>query len=141
MDPNRWLHLRHSSGFSEPEFERFEAHCRVFEAYVSTLLKNWREIGAGNYDAPRYEFGAPELSADRKIATLPVGGTSTVGSRDVIENMSSQFLWRFFPVAFRRDLDEGITEDIGSGRGFETNWRKVPEFVIPALAAPEQPSS
>jgi hypothetical protein len=55
--------------------------------------------------------------------------------------MSSQFLWRFFPAAFRRDLEEGITEDIGSGRGLETNWRRVPEFIIPPLAAPEEPAT
>jgi hypothetical protein len=32
-------------------------------------------------------------------------------------------LWRFFDASFREQMDEGITEDIGSG--MTTNWRPV----------------
>ena len=137
MKPNRWLHLRHPSGFNDNDFARFAAHCRVFETYVKVLFAEWRALGAGNYEPPAYEFGEPELAADRLVATLPLGGTSTLGSRAIIENMSSQFLWRFFSPQFRQQLEEGITED--TGNGLHTNWRKVPALTVPFLAAPELP--
>src|SRR5258705_988358 len=104
MKPNRWLHLRHPDGFAEQRFEQFVAHCHVFEAYAKALLENWRAIGAGRHDPPEYEFGVAEISADRKVVSLPLGGTSTIGSRATIENASSQLLWRFFQPNFREQL-------------------------------------
>jgi len=120
---NRVMHLRHPQGFDQRRFEQFRAHCRVFKAFVEALLADWNEIGAGKYPAPRYEFGEPALSDDRTVASLPLGGEATVGSRAQIENASSFMLWRFFDASFREQMDEGITEDIGSG--MTTNWRPV----------------
>jgi hypothetical protein len=127
--PNRWLHLRHPDGFDERAFGQFRAHCRVFRAYVNELLQNWEDIGAGNYEAPAYEFFEPEISADRTIVTLPIGGASVLGTHARIENGSSHMLWRFFRPSFREKLEEGITENIGHGN--QTNWRKVPPLIIP----------
>jgi hypothetical protein len=80
MPPNRWLHLRRREGFTPEAFERFRAHCRVVRAYVEAVLENWSHFES--YPAPRYEFYEPELSADRRIATLPLGGEQTLGTRN-----------------------------------------------------------
>jgi hypothetical protein len=61
--------------------------------------------------------------------SLPIGGSSTLASRHVIENLSSWMLWRHFPPGFRETLEEGVTETIDSARGPETSWRRPAEFI------------
>lgn len=122
--PNRWLHVRYSKGFSPELWALFHAHCRVFEAHARALLDNWSELGQGE-SPPDYEFFPPELSDDRTVASLPLGGESTLGSRCIIENACSPLLWQFMPLEVQLHLEEGLTEPHLTKEGkFTTNWRK-----------------
>lgn len=123
--PLRIMHVRLPRPFTDAEFERFRAHCDVFRAFVEAVLHNWTTIRSyHNYPAPKYEIGEPTLSADRLTASLPITGEQTLGSRAEIENTSSYMLWQFFPPEVREELEEGITENFGTG--MQTNWRKIP---------------
>jgi hypothetical protein len=127
--PLRIMHIRHRRPFTDVEFAQFAAHCDIFRAFVEAVFRNWAAIRTyHNYPAPRYEFGEPTLSPDRLIASLPIRGEQTLGSRSEIENMSSYMLWQFFAPEFRSDLEEGITEDFGTG--MRTTWRAVPKFFV-----------
>ena len=124
--PNRWMRLRHPYGFTDELFAQFCALCRIFRAYVEASLAETRCFPVG---PARYVFFEPELSADRRVASLPLSGTSTLGSRHGFEDMSSFMLWHRFPLGFREQLEEGLTEDIGDGRGLQTNWRKPTQGI------------
>lgn len=130
--PNRWLHLKHPDGFDDELFAEFEAHCRIFENHIQTVLGNvhhlWNLKRSVGETPVRYVFFQPELSSDRKIATLPIGGENTLGTRASFENGLSWMLWYYMPVGFKRDLEEGITEDFGTGK--QTNWRKPVNAII-----------
>jgi hypothetical protein len=130
--PNRWLHLKHPKGFDDERFAAFEAHCRIFEKYVQAVLDNAHHISglkrAIGETPVRYIFFQPELSDDRKIATLPIGGVNTLGTRANIENGLSWMLWYYMPIDFKKDLEEGITEDFGTGK--YTNWRKPTTMIV-----------
>ena len=130
--PNRWLHLRHLAGFNEERFAEFEAHCRIFEAYVQMALSNAQHLSnlkrSIGDSAPQYIFFQPKLSDDRKVATLPIGGNNTLGTRAMFENGLSWMLWYHMPNEFKKDLEEGITEDFGSGE--HTNWRKIADAIF-----------
>ena len=127
--PNRWLHLRHPLGFDDGRFAAFCAHCEVWKRYCEAVLGEWTRLPLMRGLAPEYLFFEPTLSEDRKTATLPVGGDRTLGSRTILEDSASKFLWEFFPVSFLQDLEEGITEDYGTGT--TTNWRGVFSSVHP----------
>ena len=126
---HRTMSIRHRRALTDAEFAQFRAHCDVFRSFVEAVFRNWHTIRVSHdYPAPKYEFGEPTLSPDRTTASLPISGEQTIGSRAEIENLSSYMLWQFFPPAFKADLEEGITEDIG--RGMQTNWRKVSQFLV-----------
>ena len=135
MSYKRWLHLRHPDGFSPERFEQFHAHCHVMQAYVKSLLANWNKLGAGTQPPPHYIFYEPELSEDRKIATLPLGGEWTIGSRAIIEDGCSKLLWRFMPISFTIDLEEGLTEYMPENLNapeklhLSTHWRKALKVI------------
>ena len=121
--PNRWLHVRNRRGFTPEQFECFKAHCRVWRAYVEAVLADWRHFET--YDAPRYEFFEPELSADKTVATLPLGGEWTLGTRSFFEDASSRLLWEWFPLSFQLEVEEGLTEPAPADASRnQTNWRK-----------------
>lgn len=123
--PNRWLHLRNPDGFSEAEWTLFQAHCRVWVDLVKSLLANWTALGH-SYEPPHYEFFEPELSPDRTVATLPIGGGWTVGSRATIENGLSYVLWWYMPIGLQLKLEEGLTEPVlVDPTKLTTNWRKA----------------
>lgn len=131
-EPNRWLHVRLKREFTQDEFEMFCAHAEVWRDLVEAHLSRWRRLG-NDYDPPKYEYFAPLLSADRRVATLPLGGEFTLGTRATFENGFSHFLWINFPLAFQLEAEEGITETIGSPPA-ATNWR-------PALVREPAPRS
>lgn len=122
MAPNRWLHVRHPRGFTEEQFACFKAQCRIWRRYVESVLAEWRFLE--RYPAPSYEFFDPELSADRKVATLPVGGEWTLGTRADFEDAHARLLWERFPLELKLELEEGLTEpDPRDSRREHTNWR------------------
>jgi hypothetical protein len=111
VGPNRWLRLRHPEGFSDDMFARFRAGARVWAAYVAAVLAE--EYRPGDV---QYQVFEPEISADRTVVSLPIGGTQTLGSRSDFEDVHAYLLSRFMPLEFRRDLEEGITEPDGIDR-------------------------
>ena len=124
--PDRWLHLRHPSGFSAEQFALFVAHAAIFQGYVEALLQNWQALPFhAGHPSLSYVFFPPTLSGDRLVATLPLGGARTLGTRAQIENLSSYMLWQFFPPEFLKDLEEGVTETINASEGPYTNWRQL----------------
>jgi hypothetical protein len=113
---------------------RFLAGCRLFEAHVSTVLSEWARIANSGEERilGEYAFESPMLSSDRRIASLPIEGEATLGSRAAFENGSSHLLSVFFPPEFKQELEEGLTEVAVDGR---TYWRTPSELLASALAA------
>lgn len=130
--PNRWLHLRHAEGFSDDLFCRFEAGCRLWLSFARTCIDERRRLGEvlGEVD---YRAGSPALSADRRVATLPVGGPWTLGSRSAFEDGSAWLLSHFMTHPDTLHIEQGLTEDIGQGPA--TSWRPV---VLPIHLAVRQ---
>ena len=127
MAPNRWMQVRHPRGFSAEQFELFRASCRMFRAFVEAALAEWPLLTG---EPPlRYEFFQPELSADRTIATLPLGGAETLRSRHAFEQWRSTLLWEWFPTEFIAELEEAL---VGSSNGvrLEGAWRR-PRLRVP----------
>lgn len=119
--PDRWLHLRHPEGFDQARFDAFCAFCRIWTKFVEATLEERKYILGLERGDVEYIFFDPILSADRKVASLPIGGTNTLGSRSHFENQHWRRAWENFPYPFLSDAQEGITEDIGHGP--QTNWR------------------
>jgi hypothetical protein len=137
LQPTRYLRLRHPDGFSPEMFDRFRSGCALWDAYVQVALREWSRLG-GRDGAPTYTCLPPELSPDRRVASLPIAGQSTLGSRVKYENCASYLLREFLPFDFLPQLEEGLTEDMGGGRGMQTNWRR-PADVIQRLAGQVAP--
>jgi hypothetical protein len=115
-------------------FSRFQCGCRLWQAYVEAFLRE--TVSRDSVGTPTYEFFPPTLSADQLTATLPIGGTSTLGSRSKFENIASYLLREFLPHEFRSGLDEGLTEpDPHHPEATATNWRSPGEPIERVLAA------
>lgn len=97
----------------------------MWRGYVETYLaQSFSLVGA-----PTYVFFEPQLSADRRTATLPLGGEPTVGSRAEFENLHSYLLQRFLPADFRCDVEEGLTEALSSESQPSTTWRRPTQLL------------
>lgn len=133
----RVLHLRHPDGFSSEMFERFRSGCRLFQIHVETTLSEWQRFpGAGdNQVLGEYVFHPPELSSDGLVASLPIDGASTLGSRNSFENGAAYLLAEFLSPEFKRNMQQGLTES-ATGE-LLTNWREPlqPIARMPALAS------
>jgi hypothetical protein len=131
MAADRWLHLRSSAPWSAEMFDRFRSGCRLWQAHVQAVCREpCADLGAADY-----EFFEPVLSGDRLVATLPVGGPWTLGSRSKFENIASYLLREFLPHEFCRDLEEGLTEpDASDPTKNSTSWRKPSEPIARAVA-------
>ncbi|MEO8505498.1 MAG: hypothetical protein ABI609_16505 [Acidobacteriota bacterium] len=125
---NRWLHLRLPRPYTATEWERFQAQAGIFRAYVEATLASWSSLGFG-HDAPIYRFFAPELSADRTTATLPIGGNWTLASRALFETGASYLLWQHFPTDLQTTAEEGLTEEHDGTS--ETHWRPARRLELP----------
>lgn len=139
--PTRWLHVRHRGGFTDEQWSSFQAHCRYFEACANALLTSWVDLGKG--DRPlEYLYFPPELSEDRTVATLPLGGDQTLGSRAAIENGHAELLWcyllRCMPIEDFVKLEEGLTEPhLTDPSKLGTNWRPAhPQQAEPQPSKP-----
>lgn len=138
MQATRWLRLRHPDGFSDEMFERFHSGCALWDAYVQTSVREWQRLGAPD-GAPHYTCLEPKRSADRKVVTLPLAGSSTLGSRAKYGNAGSYLLRSFLPLDFHLGVEEGLTEDLGDGRGAQTYWRKPAHVLLaPRKVVPDQ---
>jgi hypothetical protein len=62
---------------------------------------------------PEYEWYEAELSEDRKVVTIPVGGEGTYGSYHLFEELIPKDLWRYLPIWFLIDLDAGRRDTAG----------------------------
>ncbi len=127
-DVVRYLRFRHPAGFSEARLGHFIAHYRCWRAYVEALIENWEDLPlTGGAPAPSYRIGEPRLAEDRRVISVELGGPWSVASRALIEDGLSGLLWRFFPLDFVLELEEGLAEPRRDG---ETSWRR-------ALRSPE----
>lgn len=138
LAPNRWMHVRRADGFTDELFDVFVAGSEVLVAHANALLSVWHRLPS-NADHPRinYTFYKPYLSADRKTATLPIGGSQTLGTRAAIENGLSYLLWEHIPGRFMEGIDEGLTETIDSSKGPQTFWRAPATGIAFMNADPE----
>ena len=123
--PNRWLRLRHPQGFDNEGFALFQVHVAIFRWYVEALLVHFQKLPYyQSHPEIQYVFFAPEISSDRQVVSLPLGGKRTLATRGKIENWSSYMLWQFFPKDFLQELEEGLTETIVTENGPVTTWRE-----------------
>ena len=132
--PERWMRLRHPDGFTVERFAQFCALCRIFRAYVEATLA---ETASFKFGSPSYVFFEAELSEDRRIASLPLGGIPTIGSGAMFENGSSWMLWHRLPLEFREHLEEGLSENLGDG--LRTNWRTPTQSIWFSSPSPNRP--
>jgi hypothetical protein len=138
LAPNRWMRLRRAVPFPQEEFDCFCAHALAFAAYASTWLQNWSRIPAhSKHPSVEYAFFPPEVSQDRLVVSLPIGGASTLSTRAALENGSSYMLWQFLPTKSMEGLEEGLTETIDPAKGPVTSWRLPSETIGFANASPE----
>jgi len=138
LAPNRWMRLRRPVAFTPQEFDCFCAHTSAFAAYAGTWLQNWNRIPShAKHPSIVYIFFPPELSRDRLVVSLPIGGESTLSTRAALENGSSFMLWQFLPVQSMAGLEEGLTETIDRVKGPTTNWRLPSQAIGFANAMPE----
>ena len=136
--PNRWMRLRQPAGFTPADFDCFCAHTEAFVSYSRSWLQNWHRV-PGRTDHPKVEylFFPPEMSQDRQVLSLPIGGASTLSTRAALENGSSYMLWQFMPAQCMEGLEEGFTEALASTESAQTNWRLPSQSVGFVNANPE----
>lgn len=73
MKPNRYYRLRHPTGLGDSEIETLATNCSEWRTWVEERLAVYREeLGWG--DDIQYVFFEPQLSEDRRTATVPLGG-------------------------------------------------------------------
>lgn len=120
--PNRWLHVRLPRPLSEAEWAMFQAQVRVFERYVTSTLADWAALGH-DYAPPAYVFFPPELSEDRTVATLPLGGDWSLGTRALFENGATFMLWQHYPHELQMEIEEGLSEPHEGA--IATEWRRA----------------
>ncbi len=126
--PDRWLHLRLPRPYTAAEWERFQAQARIFAAYVNATLGEWQALGFGS-GAPAYRFFPAEQSADRTVATLPIGGAWTLASRSLFESGAAYLLWQHFPAELQAEAEEGLSEQHDGTE--ETHWRPARRLELP----------
>ena len=102
----------------------------MLEAYTRAILGNWGVLFPADEVVPKYYFHTPTRSDDMLVVSLPIGGPSGLRSRHLVEDLSSWMLWRHFPVDYRADLEEGLTECIDANGGPRTSWRRPSGFVL-----------
>jgi hypothetical protein len=110
---NRRFVLRHPDGFPDAQFRSFAAQCHVWRATVEATLAHWDDLSMGRLGIPRpsYVFGEPELSPDRTLAILPLGGELAPAARSVLEPEVPDALHHDFPLWFRLELEVARSDD------------------------------
>lgn len=112
-------------------YARFQAGCRIWETYVRAVLAERHNPVAGL----EYVVGSPEISEDRLIVSLPIGGTRNLWSRSHFENTASYLLREFLPIDFVRDLEEGLTEpEFNAPDAMTTSWWSPAELIQKMVA-------
>src|SRR5262249_18496226 len=109
-------------GFPEPEWRSFVAQCRVWRATIEATLANWDDLSMGRLAMPRpsYQFGEPELSADRCEASLTVEGELPPAAAAALEPGVPHALYHDFPLWFRLDLSVARAAD-----GEAPSWEPI----------------
>jgi hypothetical protein len=118
---NRRFLLRHRDGFPEAQFRSFVAQCRVWRATIEATVAHWDDLSMGRLGIPRprYQFGEPELSADRTLAILPLGGELAPAARSVLEPDVPEALHHDFPLWFRLALEVARSDDDDAPPAFQ----------------------
>jgi hypothetical protein len=95
----------------------------MYRARVQALLENWEHLApTKGTPIPSIEFFRPELSADERIASLPLRMEGvTLGSRSLLQE-AARDLYVFLPIAFKLDVEMGVTEPSAQGGGSRHDW-------------------
>ena len=112
MAADRWYYLRHPEGFSDDLFSCVVSGLAAWQADVEARVRHWHHSGLGG-TPPEYEWYPAELSADRLMVTIPVGGKGTYGSYHLFEETPPKDLWRYLPGWFVIDLESGRRDTAG----------------------------
>ena len=129
ISPNRWMRLKNPKRFTPAEFEHFRANCAIWKVHTEAVLSNWSVLSRGDSPAPIYIFFDPEISEDRTIVSLPIGGEWSLGARAIFENHYSSLLWAYFSPWLLIEMEEGLSEYMPDDLNFpdqltlRTNWR------------------
>ena len=119
MPADRWYYLRHPERFSDELFACVVSGLEFWRNDVEARIRHWAHTGVSG-PAPEYEWYEAELSPDRSLVTVPVGGKGTYGSYHLFEERIPKELWRYLPNWFVIDLEAGRRD---SGGWFpEASW-------------------
>ncbi len=128
--PDRWMHLRRPTPFDEQHFRIFRASADLLAAYARAFLHNAAVFIGPDHPSLEYVFFPCELSEDRTVMTLPIGGPRSLGSRAYIENAASYLLWQRMPHQILATIDEGITESLAEQGPATSSWRPLSHFLF-----------
>ncbi len=121
MQSTRWFYLRHADGFDTDSFLCVEAGFHIWAARVKATIEVWEKVpDQRSVPRPAYEFGPVELSTDRTIVTMSLGGEPGYMGMKLFED---EFPWEFtyyLPMWFRIDLEAGRRDTLGWFP--QTNW-------------------
>jgi hypothetical protein len=112
MAANRWYYLRHPEGFSAELFECVISGLALWRTDIEARLRHWTQLGVGGV-VPQYEWYAAELSDDKKLITIPVGGDGSYGSYHLLEETVPEMFRRYLPPWFVVDLETGRRDTAG----------------------------
>lgn len=128
--PDRWMHLRRPTPFDEQHFRIFQASAGLLAAYAGAFLHNATVFIGPDHPSLEYVFFPCELSGDRTVMTLPIGGPRSLGSRAYIENGASYLLWQRLPHQILATIEEGITESLSKDGPAASSWRPLSHFLF-----------
>ncbi len=91
------MHVRRTTPFTEAHWLTFQASARVFAAFADAFLADASALIGDGHPTLKYNFFPAEISEDRTLMSLPIGGERTLGSRHKLENSFSYLLWLQLP--------------------------------------------
>jgi hypothetical protein len=120
--PTDWFRVRHDAPFSEAAYAAFRAGCAIFQARIEATLENWAQIPSlSNLPKPKIAFLEPELSADRRVMSLPIHVEGqTIGSRSLLQTAAAAELHLHLPPPVLLEVEVGVTEP---GFDASSQWR------------------
>jgi hypothetical protein len=110
--PTDCFRVRHDQPFSAEAFGVFVASCSIFRARIEAHLAHWSAIPSTKaVSKPSVSFFPPELSADRRVMSLPVRVQGqTIGSRSLLQLSAAAELHVHLPPPLWLEVEIGVTE-------------------------------
>jgi hypothetical protein len=123
-EPTDWFRVRHRDPFPDDAVVAFRASCAVYRAKIEAILQHWDELPLyGTTPKPGVVFLEPEVSADRRVMSLPVRvENKTLGSRSLLQLTASRDLCAYLPFSVIPEIEVGLTESAFEGPGWRDDW-------------------